>query len=158
MRKAGIIIASTRAAGGVYEDECGPLITQALSEMGYDVAALHIVADGEPVRQAFEVMLSNEPSVIITSGGTGMTADDETAEITSALLDRELPGVMEAIRSAGRAKTPLASLSRGHAGSIGRTFVVNLPGSPGGVRDGLAVLAPLLEHICVQLEGKNAHG
>lgn len=157
MRTAGIIIASTRAAAGVYEDESGPIITHALGAMGFDVTGLHITADGEPVRQAFEVLLAKEPAVIITSGGTGMTDDDRTAEITAELLDRELPGVMEAIRAAGRQKTPLASLSRGHAGAVSRTFVVNLPGSPGGVRDGLAVLEPLLEHICAQLEGKNAH-
>jgi molybdenum cofactor synthesis domain-containing protein len=158
MRSAGVIIASTRAANGIYQDECGPLLADALQQCGFEVLGPHLAADGEPVRAAFDLLLRRQPSVIITSGGTGLSPDDVTPEITAALLERPLPGIMEAIRAAGRSKTPLAALSRGYAGSVGRTLVVNLPGSPGGVRDGLEVLTPLLDHICVQLEGGNPHG
>jgi molybdenum cofactor synthesis domain-containing protein len=98
-----------------------------------------------------------KPSVIITSGGTGLSADDVTPEQTEPLLDRTVPGIMEALRAAGLQKTPMASLSRGHAGIAGETFIVNLPGSPSGVMDGLSVLAPVLTHICDQLEGSHAH-
>lgn len=158
MRTAAILIASTRAASGVYEDQCAPLISSWLEDHHYAVTGLRIEPDGAPVRTALETLLDGHPSVIITSGGTGLSADDRTPEITVELLDRQLPGVMEAVRAAGRDKVPTASLSRGHAGTVGSTFIINLPGSPGGVRDGLDVLAPLLDHICEQLEGSHAHG
>lgn len=158
MRSAGIVIASTRAAAGVYEDKCGPLIRTWLEDRGYSVDWTEVIPDGEPVRAALGEMLERRPSIVVTSGGTGLSPDDRTPEITEGFLDRQLPGVMEAIRAAGRANTPLASLSRGWAGTAGPTFVINLPGSPGGVQDGLDVLAPMLNHICEQLEGQNAHG
>ena len=157
-RTAGIIIASTRAAAGAYEDECAPLIAEWLAGHGMAAGVPQIVADGEPVRRALGKMLASGPRVIVTSGGTGLAADDRTPEITAVVLERELPGVMEAIRDYGRTKTPLAALSRGVAGTAGSTFVVNLPGSPGGVRDGLAALDPLIGHICAQLEGNTDAG
>jgi molybdenum cofactor synthesis domain-containing protein len=95
--------------------------------------------------------------VLITSGGTGLSADDVTPELTEPFLTRSLPGIMESVRRAGAAKTPMAALSRGHAGVAGTTFVINLPGSPGAVQDGLAVLEPILDHICAQLEGNHEH-
>ncbi len=158
MRAAGIIIASTRASAGIYQDQCGPIISTWLGERGYSVDWTRVVPDGEPVRTALQELLGQKPSVVITSGGTGLSPDDRTPEITAGFLDRQLPGVMEAIRAAGRSKTPMASLSRGCAGTAGAAFVINLPGSPGGVRDGLDVLAPILDHVCEQLEGRNAHG
>lgn len=157
MRSAAIIIASTRAAAGSYQDECAPLIAAWLDELGYQVAATDVVADGEPFRQALGQRLAAAPAVVITSGGTGLSADDLTPEMTARFLDRQLPGIMEAVRDAGRAQTAMASLSRGYAGTSGSSFVINLPGSPSGVRDGLDVLAPLLDHICAQLEGRDAH-
>ncbi|GAB3244914.1 molybdopterin-binding protein [Arthrobacter pigmenti] len=157
MRSAAIIIASTRAAAGSYQDECAPLIAAWLDECGYQVSGTDVVADGEPFRQALAKRLQGSPAMIITSGGTGLSPDDLTPEMTVGFLDRQLPGIMEAIREAGRTKTPMASLSRGYAGSSGSTFVINLPGSPSGVRDGLDVLTPLLDHICAQLEGRDAH-
>ncbi|MET1156459.1 molybdenum cofactor synthesis domain-containing protein [Arthrobacter sp.] len=157
-RTAGIIVASTRAAAGAYEDECAPLISEWLAGHGLTAGVPQIVADGEPVRRALRKMLDAAPRVIVTSGGTGLAADDRTPEITAVVLERELPGVMEAIRAYGRTKTPLAALSRGVAGTAGSTFVVNLPGSPGGVRDGLAALDPLIGHICAQLEGNTDAG
>jgi molybdenum cofactor synthesis domain-containing protein len=102
-------------------------------------------------------LLSQQPAVIITSGGTGLSPTDATPEQTLPLLDREIPGIMEGIRSAGATKTPMAMLSRGHAGAAGQTFIVNLPGSPKGVMDGLGVLDPILGHLCDQLEGSHGH-
>ncbi|MCY0904712.1 MogA/MoaB family molybdenum cofactor biosynthesis protein [Arthrobacter sp. H14-L1] len=156
-RVAGIVIASTRAAAGAYPDASAPLIGEWLASRGFELLPAQIVPDGENVHDALQRMLSQRPAVIITSGGTGLSADDLTPEMTRPLLEREIPGIMEAIRAAGSVKTPTAALSRGYAGVSGRTFVLNLPGSAGGIRDGLAVLAPMLEHICDQLEGSHEH-
>lgn len=156
-RTAAIVIASTRAAGGVYEDRSAPIIRDWLGERRYAVDTALIVPDGDAVREAIARCLADEPSVLITSGGTGLSPDDATPEVTEPFLTRLLPGVMEAVRRAGADKTPMASLSRGHAGVAGRTFVINLPGSPSAVRDGLAVLDPILDHICAQLEGSHEH-
>lgn len=156
-RTAAVVIASTRAAAGVYQDECGPLIRQWLAEHGYAVQLVLVVPDGDAVGEALSQCLESGPSVLITSGGTGLSPDDVTPEHTHPLLTRPLPGIMEAVRRAGSAVTPMAALSRGHAGIAGSTFVINLPGSPGGVRDGLAVLDPILDHICAQLEGSHEH-
>lgn len=156
-RTAAVIIASTRAAAGVYQDECGPLIQGWLADHGFAPQQTLVVPDGDPVGQAIGAVLSDSPSVVITSGGTGLSPDDATPEQTEPYLERHLPGIMEAVRRRGAEKVPTAALSRGFAGTVGRTFVINLPGSPGGVRDGLAVLEPMLGHICSQLEGKNEH-
>jgi molybdenum cofactor synthesis domain-containing protein len=156
-RKAGVVIASTRAAAGIYEDETGPVITDWLTEHGFEVFPAMVVPDGEPVGAAIRALLTQHPAVVITSGGTGLNPDDRTPEVTRPLLDREIPGIMEAIRHAGAAKTPLAALSRGHAGAAGKTFIVNLPGSPKGVMDGLSVLDPVIGHLCDQLEGNHGH-
>lgn len=156
-RKAGVVIASTRAAAGIYEDETGPVITDWLAEHGFDVFPAMVVPDGDPAGAAIRALLTQHPAVILTSGGTGLSPDDRTPDVTLPLLDREIPGIMEAIRRAGAAKTPLASLSRGYAGAAGHTFIVNLPGSPKGVMDGLTVLDPLIGHLCDQLEGGHGH-
>lgn len=156
-RKAGVVIASTRAAAGIYRDETGPVIEDWLAEHGFETFPAMVVPDGEPVGAAIRALLSQEPAVIITSGGTGLSPDDRTPDVTLPLLDREIPGIMEGMRRAGAVKTPLAMLSRGHAGTAGRTFIVNLPGSPKGVMDGLAVLDPVLGHLCDQLEGSHGH-
>ena len=156
-RTAGVLIASTRAASGVYQDECGPLIADWLYALDYDIVLAEVVPDGDEVAASLRRILAREPSVLITSGGTGLSADDVTPDVTEPLLDRHVPGVMEAIRAKGLAATPMAAISRGFAGTAGRTFVVNLPGSPGAVADGLAVLEPIIGHICGQLEGKREH-
>ncbi|NVM95198.1 MogA/MoaB family molybdenum cofactor biosynthesis protein [Arthrobacter wenxiniae] len=154
---AGVVIASTRAALGVYADKTGPIIAGWLREHGFEVGEPVVVPDGAPVGAALRALLAQHPAVVVTSGGTGLSPTDETPDVTLPLLDREVPGIMEAIRAAGLAKTPMAALSRGHAGLAGRTFVVNLPGSPSGVMDGLAVLDPLLPHICEQAAGGHGH-
>ncbi|MFJ5955779.1 MogA/MoaB family molybdenum cofactor biosynthesis protein [Paenarthrobacter sp. NPDC092416] len=156
-RKAGVVIASTRAAAGIYPDETGPVILDWLAEHGFDTFPAMVVPDGEPVGAALRALLTQQPAVVITSGGTGLSPDDRTPEMTLPLLDREIPGIMEGIRRAGAAKTPLAMLSRGHAGAAGTTFIINLPGSPKGVMDGLAVLDPVIGHLCEQLEGSHGH-
>ena len=156
-RKAGVVIASTRAATGIYDDETGPVITDWLSEHGFEVYPAMVVPDGEPVGAAIRALLTQQPAVVITSGGTGLRPDDRTPDVTLPLLDREIPGIMEAIPRAGAAKTPLAALSRGYAGASGSTFIINLPGSPKGVMDGLTVLDPVIGHLCDQLEGGHGH-
>jgi molybdenum cofactor synthesis domain-containing protein len=124
---------------------------------GYAVQRAEVVPDGDAVRDALARCLDGKPSVLITSGGTGLSADDVTPELTEPFLTRSLPGIMESVRRAGAAKTPMAALSRGYAGVSGSSFVINLPGSPGAVQDGLAVLEPILDHICAQLEGNHEH-
>ena len=156
-RKAGVVIASTRAAAGFYQDQTGPVITDWLTEHGFETFPAMVVPDGEPVSAAIRALLTQQPAVVITSGGTGLSPDDRTPEMTLPFLDREIPGIMEGIRQAGIGKTPLAMLSRGHAGAAGRTFIVNLPGSPKGVMDGLSVLDPVIGHLCDQLEGGHGH-
>ena len=156
-RKAAILIASTRAATGVYEDRTAPVIRDWLLEHGFEAGASVVVPDGEAVGATLRALLLTRPRVILTSGGTGLSEDDLTPEMTLPLLERQLPGVMEAIRASGRASTPHAALSRGHAGTAGHTFIVNLPGSPRGVMEALGVLDPIIGHICDQLEGSHAH-
>lgn len=148
---AVVIVASTRAATGVYEDKGGPLLKQGLEDLGCEVTQVIVVPDGEPVRQALTDALSSRPDVIVTTGGTGVSPTDRTPEMTRSVLDYEAQGIADAIRLRGT--TPLAALSRGVAGVSNGTLVVNLPGSTGGVRDGLAVLADLLRHTVDQLRG-----
>jgi cyclic pyranopterin phosphate synthase len=153
---AVVVVASTGAAAGTREDTTGPLIGAWLSDRGYAVEAVSVVADADIAAELTRVIATG-PAVVITTGGTGMSPSDRTAEATRPLLDRELPGVAEAIRARGLATTPTAALSRGLAGTAGDTVIVNLPGSTGGVKDGLAVLDELLEHLVAQIAGGGAH-
>jgi len=152
---AAVIVASTRAAAGTREDSTGPRIADWLGQRGYAVE-LTVVADAEIAAELSRVV-ATAPALIITTGGTGMSPTDQTPEATRALLTRELPGVAEAIRARGLPNTPKAALSRGLAGTSGDTVIVNLPGSTGGVKDGLAVLDELLEHLVAQVGGGGEH-
>lgn len=153
---ARVVVASNRAAAGVYEDATGPLIVEALARLGFAVPAPVVVPDGDPVGAAIAAAVAEGCRVVLTTGGTGLTPTDRTPEATRPLLDREVPGLAEAIRAAGVAKgVPTAVLSRGLAGVAGSCLVVNLPGSRGGVKDALAVLEPVLVHAVEQVVGSD---
>jgi molybdenum cofactor synthesis domain-containing protein len=154
--RARVIVASNRAAAGVYTDTSGPLLVAGLRELGCDVGDPVIVPDGEPVAEALRSAVAERLDVVVTSGGTGVTPTDRTPEATRGILDYEIPGIAEAIRAYGVAHgIATAVLSRGVAGVIGSCLVVNLPGSRGGVKDGLAVLRPILVHAVEQVAGSD---
>ncbi|WP_329016801.1 MogA/MoaB family molybdenum cofactor biosynthesis protein [Micromonospora rifamycinica] len=153
MIRARVVVASNRAAAGVYADTSGPLLVAGLRELGCQVDEPVVVPDGEPVAEALRAAHADGIDVVLTSGGTGITPTDRTPEVTRALLDHEIPGIAEAIRAYSRDRVPTAALSRGLAGVLGRMLVVNLPGSRGGAKDGLAVLGPILGHAVDQLRG-----
>jgi molybdenum cofactor synthesis domain-containing protein len=145
--RARVVVASNRAWAGVYADSSGPILVSGLRQLGFVVDEPVVVPDGDPVAVADGV------DVVVTSGGTGITPTDRTPDVTRPILDYEIPGIAEAIRAYSRDRVPTANLSRGLAGVAGRTVVVNLPGSTGGARDGLAVLGPMLAHAVQQLHG-----
>ena len=151
--RARVIVASNRAASGVYEDTSGPLLVSGLRKLGCAVDEPVVVPDGEPVGQALREAVAQGYDLVLTSGGTGITPTDRTPDVTRTVLDYEVPGIAEAIRAHSRDRVPTSALSRAVAGVAGRTLVVNLPGSTGGAKDGLAVLGPILPHAVDQLRG-----
>ena len=157
-RQASVVVASTSAAAGIAEDKTGPLISRWLREREFQVVEPLVVADGQPVRDAVQKQLVPGTSVVIVTGGTGVSPDDQAPEMVEPLLDLQLPGIIEAIRRRGEASTALSIITRGVAGFAGETFVITLPGSTGGVKDGLAVLDTVLEHLLTQRSGGAGHG
>ena len=151
---AVVITCSTRAAAGIYPDRSGPIIAEALRDWGLTVNGVVVVADGPEVEVALRAAISSGAALVVTTGGTGLTPTDRTPEATQRVVERLVPGIAEAIRAAGvRAGIPSAMLSRGISGVAARSLVVNLPGSTGGVRDGLAVLEPVVAHAFSQIQG-----
>jgi len=154
--RAEVVVASNRAAAGVYADETGPLIVDFLQRLGFVVDPPVVVPDGDPVGEAIRAAVEGGARVVLTTGGTGLTPTDRTPEQTRRVIDREVPGIAEVIRAAGVAQgIPTAALSRGLAGVAGDCLVVNLPGSRGGVKDGLGVLEPILVHAVEQVTGSD---
>jgi molybdenum cofactor synthesis domain-containing protein len=152
--RALAVTVSNRAAAGVYEDRSGPVLASLLGAAGFAVDGPVVVADGAPVEVVLRDAVAAGYEVVVTTGGTGLTPTDLTPEMTRRVLDREIPGIAEALRATGAAAgVPAAILSRGVAGVAGRTLIVNLPGSTGGVRDGMAVLASVLGHAVSQIHG-----
>jgi molybdenum cofactor synthesis domain-containing protein len=154
-RSGRVIIASTRASAGDYEDRCGPIIAEWLAQHGFSPVQPLVVADGEPVGTALRDAIGEAVDVVITSGGTGISPTDSTPDQTVAVLDYMIPGLAEAIRRSGLPKVPTSVLSRGVCGVADQTLVVNLPGSPQGVRNGLRVLADVLDHALEQIAGED---
>ena len=151
---AVVITCSTRAAAGIYPDRSGPIIVEALRSWGLVVDDVVVVPDGPDVEVALRAAVSTGAALVVTTGGTGLTPTDGTPEATQRVIDRPVPGIAESIRAAGvQAGIPSAMLSRGVSGMAGRTLVVNLPGSTGGVRDGLGVLQPVVAHALSQVQG-----
>jgi molybdenum cofactor synthesis domain-containing protein len=154
VRRGVVVSVSNRASAGVYEDTTGPRIVAALTDLGLGDVTARVVPDGEPVRAALLEAVAAGADIVVTTGGTGLSPTDRTPEMTREVVDYEVPGIAEAIRAYGVAGgIATAVLSRGLAGVAGSTLVVNLPGSTGGVKDGLAVLLPILEHTLDQIHG-----
>ena len=154
MIRALAVTVSNRASAGVYADKSGPVLAGLLRAAGCETDGPRVIPDGPAVETALREAVTAGYDVVITTGGTGLTPGDLTPEMTRRVIDREIPGVAEAIRAAGvTAGIPAAMLSRGIAGLAGTTLIVNLPGSTGGVRDGMSVLGTVIAHAVDQAGG-----
>jgi len=154
LTRALAITISNRASGGIYADKSGPVLAELLRSAGCETDGPIVIPDGAPVEDALRDAVAAGYDVVVTTGGTGLTPGDLTPEMTRRIIDREIPGIAEAIRAAGvSAGVPSAMLSRGLAGLAGTTLIVNLPGSTGGVRDGMSVLQSVMQHAVDQARG-----
>jgi molybdenum cofactor synthesis domain-containing protein len=154
MRRALIITASNRASAGVYKDLSGAALKEGLKKLGYEVVGHKLVQDDmHQIATTIKSAIEEEIDLIVTTGGTGVSPTDVTPEATKPLIERVIPGFMEALRDYSREKVPTADLTRGLAGVNGNSFIINLPGSPGAVKDGLVIIERLAGHIHDQLAG-----
>ncbi len=152
--RAVVVTASNRASAGVYEDRSGQALAAGLRDLGFAVEGPHVRRDDvDALVEVLRAAVDGGADVVLTTGGTGLSPTDVTPEATRTMIEREAPGIAEAVRRYGEGEVPTSVLSRGLAGTAGRTLIVNLPGSTGGVRDALAVLGPLLPHVVSQLRG-----
>jgi molybdenum cofactor synthesis domain-containing protein len=156
-RTALVLTASDRSAEGTREDASGALLTERLTRLGFAVDRQVVPDDRDAIAAALRAGAERHV-LVITTGGTGLTPRDVTPQATQSVLDYEVPGLAEAIRAEGRAKTPFASLSRAVVGVRGRTLIVNTPGSPKGASESLEAIVPVLDHALETLAGPHDHG
>ncbi len=153
------IAVSDRASAGTYPDRGGPLLAGLLADLGFAVGDVVLVPDdSDAIVGALRTAVADGVDLVVTTGGTGFSPRDNTPEATRQVLERDAAGLVETLRAADRDRVPTSVLSRGVAGTAGRSIVVNLPGSTGGVRDGVRVLAPVIGHAVAQVRGGGDHG
>jgi molybdenum cofactor synthesis domain-containing protein len=154
LRTAVVITASNRASAGVYADTSGEILAAGLAKLGYELKDPIVIPDNiSQIQAAIELSLSNNVDLIVTTGGTGVSPHDVTPEATAPLIKKLLPGIPEAFRAYSRDRVPTTDLSRGLAGVTGSSLIINLPGSPGGVKDGLVIIERLAGHVHDQIAG-----
>lgn len=154
--RALVVTVSDRSHAGARHDASGPLLVELLADQGFEVSGPLVVPDEQPtIESALRDGVAAGYDLVVTTGGTGFAPRDVTPEATRAVIDREAPGLAEALRLENRAVIPTTILSRAVAGVAATTLIVNLPGSPAAVRDGVAVLAPVVGHAVAQLRGED---
>jgi molybdenum cofactor synthesis domain-containing protein len=154
MKRAAVITASNRAFNGVYEDKSGQILLEGLRTLGYHIDGVQVLPDDvEKISSAIKSAIKDGVDLLVTTGGTGVSPFDVTPEATAPLIEKEMPGILEALRAYSREKVPTTDLSRGAAGVTNKTLIINLPGSPGAATDGLVIIERLASHIHDQLAG-----